>query len=251
MKSADRSHIDEMHAESRSSPPPAPRIYRVDLGTQATYEAGALLLTLLAFPKETADDRALAELHAALCTAALIERSRTDVEWSLARQAIKPVHFSVARDVVKKRMRTFERALRDRMIAGRVANAIIFDAAGLNPTLPKGCEGFAIKQLIKMALDDLGQADAENAEHRVWRATLPAVHLAAAVQAYLNRPDKADFEVSWGDIIFDPEAIAWIAERAMLTWRLMLDRPERFALGKQRPILIQTSVSDFKKIVTS
>lgn len=235
----------------RPSPKPSlePRPYLVDLSTQATYEAGALLLTLLAFPKETVDDQVLAELHASLCTTALIERARTDPSWAVAHQAIKPVHFSVAPDVAKRKLRTLHRRLRDRMIAGRIANAILFDAAGLSPTLPKGCEGFSIKQLIKLALDDLDQNDAEDAEERIWRQSLPAVHIAAAVQAYLNRSDKASYEVSLGDIIFVEEAILWITERTLQSWRLMLEHPSGFCFGKQRPILLQ--LSSFKKIVLS
>jgi hypothetical protein len=120
------------------------------------------------------------------------------------------------------------------MIAGRVANAIIFDAAGFNPGLPEGCEGFSIKQLIKMALDDLERfdgrehVDAENAEQRIWRDGMPVVHLAAATQAFLNRPENAERKLSLSDIVWDADAIRWIVIRAVETRALMADKPDRF-----------------------
>lgn len=254
MKFARHSHIGEMPVDQPSAPPTpstAPRVYRVDLNTQAPYEAGALLLTLLAFPKETEDDDTFVAQHASLCTSALLERSRSDPEWARTHHPIKPEHFSVQPDVVKKNLRTLHRALRDRMVAGRVANAIIFDAAGLRPTLPKGCEGFSIKQLMKMALDDLGQEDAENAEQRIWRPSQPVIHLAAAVQAFMNRPDKAPYEVSVGDIMFDLAAILWIQERALRTWKLMRDHGDRFRMGKEKQILIWTELPDIKEFAAS
>jgi hypothetical protein len=134
--------------------------------------------------------------------------------------------------------------MRDRMIAGRVANAIIFDAAGFNPKLPKGCEGFAIKQLIQMAMDDLERADgrerrdAENAEQRIWREGLAVVHLAAAAQAYLNTAGAPDEDISFGDFIWNQEAILWIANQADLSFRLMQNHPDRFR-WRRRPIVLQ------------
>lgn len=215
-----------------------PRLYVPDPSEQQPYESGALFLTLLAFPNESADDQRLAHLHRALCAAALLERAKDDELWSEKAQLIRPMYLAVPLKQVAASLRTFKRRLRDRMIAGRIANAIMFSAAGLNPKLPKGCEGFSIKQLIKMALDDTDQLEAENAEQRIWRDGLPAVHLAAALQAYLNRKDKADREVSIGDILFDETgALAEIARQALVSYHLMKDHPDRFKLGRRRPIL--------------
>lgn len=216
-----------------------PRVYRIDQRGQQPYESGALLLTLLAFPKETADDQKFAELHCALCAAALTERARDDGPWSNAHQFIKPIHFALPPKQVAAALRTFNRRMRDRMIAGRIANAIIFNAAGLNPKLPKGCEGFSIKQLIRMALDDVGQLDAENAEQRIWRASLPVAHLAGAVQQYLNRKDNAAHEVSYGDILFNRRnAVGDIVRQATKSFNLMKDHPDRFKLGRKAPVVL-------------
>lgn len=218
---------------------PEPRVYVIDSIRLQAYEIGALLITLLAFPSETAEERRFAELHASLCTEALIGRARTDAQWANARAVIRPVHFSVPSTIVQANLRSLTRRLRDRMIAGRIANAILFDAAGLNPTLPKGCEGFSIGQLIKMALDDTGQLEAKNAEHRIWRTALPVAHLCAAVQAYLQREDQRAFEVSLGDIIFDEAAISWIVGRTLHTQALMSTRPDRFRPPRAARIVLE------------
>lgn len=222
---------------------PEPRVYVLDPSQQQVYEIGAQLLILLAFPAETSDPTLFAELYTSLCTEALIERSRTDPEWANQHQWIKPVHFCVPPAAVKANLRTMRTRVRHRLIAGHMANAIVFEAAGFNPTLPGGCESFAVGQLIKMALRDTGQFEAKNAVQRIWRPSLPAIHLCAAVQAYLQRGDNRQTGVSWGDFIFDLDAIVWIMDRVLKTQALMADRPEQFRPPRAARIVLQVKPS--------
>jgi hypothetical protein len=212
------------------------RRYQISLSEHQAYEAGAMLITLLAFPKETADDTTFRRIHESICAEALIERARNDPSWAFTQQTIRPLHMAISETRRKRDLRTLDRRLRDRMLAGRIANAIIFDETGLNPKLPKGFASFSIKQLIYLSLEQLGSFEGENAEQRIWRDGRAAIHLAAATQAYLNRPEVAEYEVSIGDIIFDADAVVWIVLRAQETERLMAEHPGRL-LGTTRGII--------------
>jgi hypothetical protein len=251
MDFGDYPHIPKMPAKRASpeTPPTEPRVYPIDLRTQTPYEAGALLLVLIAFPNESEEE--LAKFHAALCASALTMRAKTDVDWATAFQTIKPVHFSMPPNIAKRRLRRIEHALDKRLTAGHIANALIFKTLGCSVKLPKDCERFTLKQLIKAALRDQ-RYDAENDEQRVWRASLPAIHLAAALQAYLNLPAIRQAKVSWHDIIFDTDALYWIAARAIENWHVIQDSAERSLFGKHRPILLLPVVpADFKEIDSS
>ena len=223
--------------------PPPPQDFLIDFRTQLVFEAGALLFVLLAFPEVAADSERLAELHASLCAQAIFARAARDGEWAQGCRLLKPIYFTRSDRVIDQDLRTFQRRLRDRLIAGRIANANIFEAAGLSPKLPAGCEGFSIKQLIKLSLDDMEafdrreHFDAENAEQRIWRDGLPVAHLSAAAQAFLQLPGMAERRVTHHDVIWDEGAIRWIVGRAAETRALMADQPERFATRRAEVVI--------------
>lgn len=50
-------------------------------------------------------------------------------------------------------------------------------STGAMPTLPAGVKGLSVNELSVMVSGDADQIDAENLETRVWRASLPVLHL--------------------------------------------------------------------------
>jgi hypothetical protein len=44
----------------------------------------------------------------------------------------------------------------------------------------------SINQMARLVLEDAGQTDPENVETRIWRPSLPAIHIASAVQLFLQ-----------------------------------------------------------------
>lgn len=207
------------------------RAYTIDLGSEPYYEAGALLVTLLAFPKETRSEKRLRELHNSVCAKSLRDRALIEPDWANVPQCIKPIHIAPTSDKVKKDLRTLERRLRDRMVASRPALAILFDLKGFHPKLPKDVRNLSIKQLMNMALDDLEQDDVENVEQRVWRESLPIIHLAAAAQNLMNLPGVTVPGLPMGHIIFVPEITRWVTATAMEAQELILSNPARFRVN--------------------
>src|SRR6266478_4299530 len=61
-----------------------------DFNRLEVYEAGALLVTLLAYPD--ASDEGQGHVHASLCTHALRARSEIELEWAIQPQPIKPIY---------------------------------------------------------------------------------------------------------------------------------------------------------------
>jgi hypothetical protein len=92
------------------------------------YEIGAWLLTRLAFPGETQFQERLSRVHASLCAYALRTKYETDGEWLVAPQPIKPIYALRPQWDIDRDLRTFERRLRDRMIAARMAIGFLKEA---------------------------------------------------------------------------------------------------------------------------
>jgi len=156
----------------------------IDFNRLAVYEAGALLVTLLAFPD--ASDETQGNVHASLCNYALKVRSAIEPDWTIVPQPIKPFYaFRSERDC-NRDLRTLVRRWRDRMVAGRMGIAFLREALpGQLLGLPAGVKRLSINQLAELVLDTRF-TDPENVETRIWRQSLPVIHLASAIQVFLN-----------------------------------------------------------------
>jgi hypothetical protein len=157
----------------------------IDFNCLAVYEAGALLVTSLAFPD--ASDETQGNVHASLCNYALKIRSAIEPDWTIVPQPIKPFYtFRSERDY-NRDLRTLVRRWRDRMIAGRMGIAFLKEALpGQVLELPPTVKRLSINQLAELVLDDTRFTDPHNVETRIWRPSLPVVHLASAIQVYLT-----------------------------------------------------------------
>src|ERR1700738_2313723 len=155
----------------------------IDFNRLAVYEAGALLVTLLAFPD--ASDETQDNVHASLCNYALKVRSAIEPDWTLVPQPIKPFYaFRSERDC-NRDLRTLVRRWRDRMVAGRMGTAFLKEALpGQVLELPPTVKRLSINQLAELVLDDTRFTDPQNVETRIGRPSRPVVHLASAVQVY-------------------------------------------------------------------
>ena len=81
----------------------------------------SLLLTLLAYPD--ASDETQGNVHLSLCTHALRVRSEIEPDWALLAQPIKPIYALRSQRDCNRDLRTIERRMRDRMVAGRMGIA--------------------------------------------------------------------------------------------------------------------------------
>src|SRR5262245_53301226 len=133
-------------------------VHLIDFSRLAVYEAGALLVTLLAYPGESEDTRG--KVHASLCNHALRVISETDPDWATAEQSVKPIYALRSEQDVARDLRTLERRLRHRMIAGRMAIAFLKEA--VTGEVPSELKRLSINETAALVLDDAQYTEAEN-----------------------------------------------------------------------------------------
>src|SRR6266850_1257723 len=163
----------------------------IDFKRLAVYEAGALLVTLLAFPD--ASDETQGNVQASLCNYALKVRSAIEHDWTILPQPIKPFYAFRSECDCNRDLQTLVRRWRDRMVAGRMGIAFLKEALpGQVLELPATVKRLSINQLAELVLDDTQFTDPHNVETRIWRPSRPVVHLASVIQVYLTlrAPDR-------------------------------------------------------------
>ena len=158
--------------------------YALDLTQLELYEAGGILLALLAYPEDGggADDERGA-LHRSLCALALKRRCVQDPAWAMEPQRIRPDYACLDSGVITHDCRTFLRRLRDRMIAGSMFLSFLREALGQAPaSASPGHRHVSLNNLSEAIADEgFGPTDPEGVEKTVWRPSRPVVHLAAAL----------------------------------------------------------------------
>jgi hypothetical protein len=164
------------------------RVISLDFDRLAVYEAGAVMLTVLAYPQEClgqADGLGFRPLLS-LCALAVLMKAEHDPQWAWS-NSIKPVYAGRNHRDITRDLKTFQRRQRDRMAAGKIGVAFLKEAqTGQIPDLPADVKRMSLNELAKMGATDAGYTNLENFETRVWRPCLPVIHLAAAFQIVMN-----------------------------------------------------------------
>jgi hypothetical protein len=189
---------------------PEEPVHRYDFSHLQVFEVGTAILTLLAYPEPNSEERRAA-LHASLCALTVRAMYPLDSESASQPQPIKPIHAFRTQREIDRDLRTMKRRHRDRMIAGRMAIAFLQKAQGITPRLPATAGRLSINALSALVAEDAGYADPENVETRIWRPSLPVIHLAAAVQILLN---ASSGQIHAGHLVNDRAAIEWVVRTA-------------------------------------
>jgi hypothetical protein len=102
-------------------------VHSVDLNHLELYEAGAFLVSLLAYPGESKEDdeRREAAYHS-LCAWVLRVRAEIDPDWATRPQLIKPVYTSQTESDCNRGFRTLRRRLHERMVQGTQYTSLAF-----------------------------------------------------------------------------------------------------------------------------
>ena len=215
----------------------------VDFNELAVYEAGAGIVAILAYPDSVEKEKRTG-LYLALCSLALRARSEIDVEWSRSVQVIHPSYAFHSDREISKSLKTLKRRLRDRMIAGRMALAFLKEVeSGKVPTLPKGIQRLSINQMSELVLEDAGQTDPENVETRIWRPSLPVVHLAAAIQVLFQQAEReTGHELHLGHLTQNREVIEHVIRTAE-DFRQLLAKSPRININPDTQVRIRLAPS--------
>lgn len=192
--------------------------FEVDLEEPISYEVPALFLTVLGWPgPKEADSRP--DLYESIAVWLIQHRCVTDPAWARQQIPIMPAALLTISERERQRdLRTLERRLKDRLTAGYMAVAFLKEAESGTPTeLPEGVERLSVNQLAAAVAADRGIADPENLETRIWRPSLPVLHLCAAWTVCIQECQReTGREPSIGDLYAQPGFLALVLTRAAL-----------------------------------
>ena len=184
----------------------------LDFSNSETYECGAALLAVLAYPSDLAGAKRR-ELRRSLCADYLrsLHSGETDAAIIIP---LKPAYVFRREQDTKKDIKTLKRRLRDRAIAARMIRGFWQQAAGAVINLPIGMTKLSLNQLAELVAEDAEQSP-ENIETRIWRPSVPVIHIAAALENIMLDADRLGHEpISWGHILVSRELVAEIVKRA-------------------------------------
>ena len=167
-----------------------PIIY-INLASQPLYEVGAAVATALTFSEPIDDDNVRGNIHASLCALALRAKTEADEEWARTPQLIKPLYACRSANETERDLRKFRRRLRNRMAAARMAVGFLQrPLMAKPPPLPKGMTRLSLNQLAQLVLEDAGQQEPKNVVSRIWKPSLPVIHLAVAISVAANEAER-------------------------------------------------------------
>jgi hypothetical protein len=184
----------------------------LDFSNSEIYECGAMLLAVLAYPSKSAGV-ARAELRMSLCAHYLrsIYSGETDTTVIIP---LKPAYVFREEGTTRKGIKTLERRLRDRAVAARMFRGFWQEAAGAIINLPVGMTKLSLNQLAELVAGDV-QQDPDNIETRIWRPSVPVIHIAAALENILLDADRLGNQTfSWGNILVSRDLIEEIVKKA-------------------------------------
>ncbi len=201
--------------------------YNFDPDSLEDYEIGAALATIIALPPSLGDEEKRSRYHTILCAEALRERYKRDEEWANTPQRLKPIYAFYDLGAVAMDMNTINRQLQHRLQAAHVAIAFLKEAetGQIPPDLPPDAKRLSVNELVrtlKLVDEEAGEEiNVDNFETRVWRPSLPVIHLAAAFAVNMQQAAKEGKQTSAGDLIFDQAIIADIIGKAELYEELL------------------------------
>jgi hypothetical protein len=208
--------------------------YEIDFNGPQPFEIPALVLAALARPDE-GETKARESLYNSLCVWLIQQRAALEPDWARAPQPIKPIYLSWPAAQVAKDLRTFHRRVRDRLTAGQLAVAFLQEReTGGSAKLPPGARRLSLNELAPTVLEDLGFADyPENVEARVWRPSLPVIHLCVAWAVSVQEAQRERARTpTVVDLYLDPSFLALVLARAEMNVPLLAKSQLKFAPEK-------------------
>jgi hypothetical protein len=198
------------------------------------YECGAVLLTVLALPKQVAEEKS-SQLYRSLCGKALW-LTHVAAPNDLTPIMVKPQYVFRDRKIIDRDVRIVEKRLGERMVAGRMAIPFLQRSAlGVAGPLPDGVQRLSLNQIAEFVLEDAGQADAINVERRYWSPSRPVIHLAAAAAMVGQQRRKSGQIIGLESFLFDRALIEEIV-RGAEEFAGLIDKDPKFPVKAEQLI---------------
>ena len=194
--------------------PLTPLVIQLDPADMDDFEIGAWLMAILAFPG--ADEVDLRQAAAeALCAGCVRATIAADPDTAEHCRETYPLYTSITQGEENRRLRTLKKRLRKRMVAARMSLGFIEEGITGEPArLPEGMTGLNLDALSRLVQPETYESDPQNLENRVWRSSLPVIHLAAAMQWMLRYLNPGTDEANIGYPLEDDDKHAFVIELA-------------------------------------
>lgn len=181
----------------------------ITLRTDPSYLAAARLLSVLAYPPESASDQDWRKAELTYCRAILFARQQLDPGWADREQMIVPAHLLVPTRRLDEKLGKIMKLNNDRMAAAQVASPFFVEAERLAKSAPasprreKTLESEILRTISEEEdrvawLEQRGlepkarfPKDDHNFARRVFRPSLPVIHIAMATAIMIERSQKA------------------------------------------------------------
>ena len=188
----------------------------LDLAREEPFEWGALLVTLLAFPENNPPQSLMESCFRSLCSFAIRGRLANDPMLVNQRLLIKPAYVLHDGALLKRDIRHLQKRLRHRMLAGKMSIPFLREAStGVTPKLPPGINRLFVSQMAEMVLHDTGYSDPKHVVERIWRPSLPVIHLAAATMILSSEYVRMGYgSLDVGRLVADPHVIKSVVKVA-------------------------------------
>jgi hypothetical protein len=156
------------------------------------FEATAAVLAAIAWPEDLPDGKRLAVAQAALVGHLMRAAASADPEWAWRPQLLKPGYLLIGAGEVARSVRVTSKRLKEALIAARAARPFVAEVlTGAKPPLPRAVTRLTLNAVIPAAMDEYDETDPHNFEQRVFRRTLPVLHLALALEMAIGAAEEA------------------------------------------------------------
>jgi hypothetical protein len=207
-------HSRRNSAAKAPAPPRRSQPYTIDFERNEVIECGAMLLALIAYPEDDANETRRCNSFGSLCAFALRARYENTAEENVP-QSMKPIYAFRSETTVEREVKALQRLLRDRMVAAKMAIVCLkalVQGSDFEP--PKGLKRLSLNQLSEFVLTDAGQQDAGNVETRIWRRSRPVVHLAAATAVVIDQLERAGRKIDFRHFLTERSIVEAVVRHA-------------------------------------
>lgn len=213
--------------------------------SKLTTARAAELIQWLAYPLDSQENKR-DELEYALYVEHLRQKAAKDPQWEYTPQILWPAPLLTDQKQIHHALIMLQRRLKERAAAGRMAMAFVKEYYEKEDfKYPLGLTKLSLDQLSEFVLSDTKESDANNVENRVWRASYPVLHLAAAAQitvTIIENQLSSTKNLEIFEVFHNPEYLLvweiWImrCHRALTLGRAHLDEARLIHVEEGSPI---------------
>ena len=161
--------------------------YYLDLTSNRAFEVGSFLLALMCYPDATNSKKQI-DLSIFLYALMVRDRCARDPAWGSEDQILRPDYLFIDEGTAKSKVDTVRLRMERRVAAGRMVGPYLYRALyGETPELPPDMKKLSIEALAEHLAPSLDVSDPTHIVRKVWRDSLPIMHLCAAASDLLDR----------------------------------------------------------------